>query len=83
MSDSSLRTLDHADLLQVRAGGLEEVLEAFLASALDSPHSRRAYGRHVQAAFRFWGVATLAEISGGHLAAFRAHVLGCTPTNVQ
>lgn len=75
MSEGGLRTLDQAGLLQVRAGGLVAVLEAFLAAALDSPHSRRAYGRQVRAAFQFWGAATLEEISGGHLAAFRAHVL--------
>lgn len=74
MSDG-LRTLDPAELRQVHAGGLVAVLEAFLAAALDSPHSRRAYGRHILEAFRFWGVATLEEISGGHLAAYRAHVL--------
>ena len=71
----AVRTLDRAPLAVAQVGGLDVVLEAFLASALDSPHSRRAYGRHVRAAFRFWGVATLAEIAGGHLAAFRAHVL--------
>lgn len=73
--NDSLRSLDPAELRQVHAGGLMAVLEAFLAAALDSPHSRRAYGRQVRAAFRFWGAVTLEELSGGHLAAFRAHIL--------
>lgn len=69
-----LRTLDTAPLLKGRTG-VEPILEAFLASALDSAHSRRAYGRHIRAAFRLWAGVSLEEISGSHLVAFRAHVL--------
>lgn len=75
MSHAGLRTLDPAELREVSAAGLAPVLEAFLASALDSPHSRRAYGRQVQSALQFWKVSGLTELTGGHLAAFRAHVL--------
>ncbi len=50
------------------------VLDAYLATAVDSDHTRRAYRRHVTAALDWCGVATLAELTGAGLAAYRAHV---------
>ena len=50
------------------------VLEAYLASALDSQHTRRAYRRHITSALQYLGVATLSELPGARLADFRAQV---------
>lgn len=51
------------------------VLDVYLET-LDSPHTRRAYERHVASALDALGVATLAEVTGEMLAAWRAHVTG-------
>jgi Phage integrase, N-terminal SAM-like domain len=51
------------------------VLDVYL-DTLDSPHTRRAYERHVAAALEALEVATLAEVTGEMLAAWRAHVTG-------
>jgi site-specific recombinase XerD len=51
------------------------VLDVYL-DTLDSPHTRRAYDRHVAAALDALGVATLAELTGEQLAAWRVHVTG-------
>ena len=40
------------------------VLDAFLDSATDSPHSRRAYGRHCRDALAVLGCNTLADLHG-------------------
>lgn len=61
-------------------------LEVFLDSRADSPHTRRAYRRHVNAAMAELGVATLADLTGEQLAAWRARLLDrdCAPaTNSQ
>ena len=50
------------------------VLDAYLASALDSQHTRRAYRRHITSALQHLEVATLSELSGARLADFRARV---------
>jgi integrase/recombinase XerD len=50
------------------------IVEAYLAAAVDSAHTRRAYRRHLGAAFEQQGVATVAELTGAHLAAYRAHI---------
>jgi Phage integrase, N-terminal SAM-like domain len=49
------------------------VLDVYL-DTLDSPHTRRSYERHAAAALEALGVATLAELTGEQLAAWRAHV---------
>ncbi len=69
-----VRTLDPGPLLEGKAG-LGAALKAYLTSALDSPHSRRAYGRALREAFAFWGVAGVEDLAGSHLAALRGHVL--------
>jgi site-specific recombinase XerD len=52
------------------------VVDAYLNATTDSPHTRRAYQRHLHAAFIWLGVATVAELHGAQLAAYRAHVVG-------
>lgn len=51
-------------------------LEAFLASAVDSPHTRRAYRRHIRDAFRIMAAADIAELQPTHLANYREVLLG-------
>jgi len=51
------------------------VLAVYL-DTLDSPHTRRAYERHIAAALEALAVATLAELTGELLAAWRAYVTG-------
>jgi hypothetical protein len=51
------------------------VLDVYL-DTLDSPHTRRSYERHIAAALETLQVATLAELTGELLAAWRAHVAG-------
>lgn len=50
-------------------------LEAFLMNALDSPHSRRAYKRHVRDAFGVMGVDTVAAVTPERLVLYRAVLL--------
>lgn len=54
--------------------GWPAVVAAYLAAGVDSDHTRRAYGRHLRAAFTTLGVATVADLTGADLAAYRAHV---------
>jgi len=65
------------DLVTV-AGGLPEEpqrirrpLEAFLSTAVDSEHTRRAYRRHILEAFRIMGLGGLGEVSADHLVHYR------------
>jgi site-specific recombinase XerD len=51
------------------------VVEAYLDAALDSPHTRRAYARHLRHAFAVLGVATVSELTGADLARYRADVI--------
>jgi site-specific recombinase XerD len=52
------------------------VVDAYLAAAVDSPHTRRAYRRHLHTAFGWLGVETVAELNGAQLAAYRAELTG-------
>jgi site-specific recombinase XerD len=49
--------------------------EAYLDAAIDSPHTRRAYERHLSNAFAGLGVASVSEVSGAELARYRAAVV--------
>src|SRR3712207_3712147 len=52
----------------------EPAIAAYLAAALDSEHTRRAYGRHLCAAaagFTDAGVGHVSDLTGAHLAAYR------------
>jgi len=49
-------------------------VRAFLDAVPDSPHTRRAYGRHLRDAFAFLQVDTLSEVTGAMLAGYRADV---------
>jgi site-specific recombinase XerD len=49
-------------------------LSLFLDAKADSPHTRRAYGRHVEAAMAAMNVYSLTELSGAALAEWRAKV---------
>jgi site-specific recombinase XerD len=53
----------------------ETVVEAYLDAAIDSPHTRRAYKRHLRYGFDVLGVATVSELSGADLARYRAAVV--------
>ncbi len=77
MPDTAIVTTTPAALPQLAAAAGTSwpvVLDAYLATAVDSDHTRRAYRRHVTAALEWCGVPTLAELTGGALAAYRAHV---------
>jgi integrase/recombinase XerC len=50
-------------------------LEAFLSSAVDSEHTRRAYRRHIKDAFRILGHASPVDVGPADLAAFREALL--------
>jgi site-specific recombinase XerD len=52
------------------------VLAAYVDAAVDSPHTRRAYARHVTDAMLAFGVSSLAELNGAMLASWRPHVAG-------
>jgi site-specific recombinase XerD len=54
--------------------GWSIVVDAYLAAAIDSDHTRRAYRRHLTQAFAILGVETVADVHGAHLAAYRAAV---------
>jgi site-specific recombinase XerD len=49
---------------------------AYLDAAIDSPHTRRAYQRHLQAAFSWLDVPSVADITGAQLAAYRDQLTG-------
>ena len=50
-------------------------LEAFLSSAVDSLHTRRAYRRHITQAFRGMGTVQVAELQPAHLVRYREVLL--------
>jgi len=50
------------------------VVDAYLAAAVDSDHTRRAYRRHLYTAFTTLGTVTVAEITGAALADYRARL---------
>jgi site-specific recombinase XerC len=52
----------------------QTVVTAFLDAESDSPHTRRAYARHLQSAFSAVGVATLDQLTAMHLAEHRLRV---------
>lgn len=51
-------------------------LNAFLATAVDSEHTRRAYRRHILEAFRLMGLTNLADLSAEHLVRYREVLMG-------
>ena len=53
----------------------ETVIEAYLDAAIDSVHTRRAYGRHLRDAFAVLRVTTVSELTGADLARYRASVI--------
>lgn len=55
--------------------GLEGPLQAFLGSAVDSEHTRRAYRRHIRDAFRIMGVFGPPDVNLGVLAAYREQLM--------
>jgi len=48
--------------------------DAYLAAAIDSAETRRAYRRALERAFAWLGIATVADLNGAMLAAYRAEV---------
>ena len=53
------------------------VVEGFLPAAATSDNTRRAY-RHdleIAAAFGEWGVSTVADVRGGHLASYGISII--------
>jgi site-specific recombinase XerD len=61
----------------IREGDLwEDVVDAFLAANVDSNNTRQAYRRHLRAAFGFFRVGTVAEVSGAMLAGYRTRLMG-------
>lgn len=50
-------------------------LDAFLNSAVDSLHTRRAYRRHIQEAFRIMGIEFVHALAPAHLIHYRASLL--------
>ncbi len=60
-------------IIPVSGPSRESILEAFLAR-LDSPHTRRAYHRHILAALDFLAVE-IGLVTGALLARYRAHVV--------
>ena len=39
------------------------VVDAYLAAAVDSPHTRRAYARHLETTFTWLGVISVGELT--------------------
>lgn len=60
----------------IRKAGFLAPLEAFLSSAVDSIHTRRAYRRHIQDAFRIAGALEVSELQAAHLVRYRELLLG-------
>ena len=58
------------------ATGWQRVLDAYLNTALDSPHSVRVYRRQCSKALERLGVVSLAELTGELLGRYRAEVVG-------
>ena len=54
---------------------LSNPLEAFLQSAVDSIHTRRAYKRHIQNTFKMLAVEYVQEMTPNHLIYYRAVLL--------
>lgn len=54
---------------------LDRALEMFLASAVDSPHTRRAYRRHLCAAFQALEATSLLDLEAERLADYRGKLL--------
>jgi len=49
-------------------------VDAYLAAAVDSDHTRRAYRRHLYTAFTTLGATTVADVNGAALAEYRARL---------
>jgi site-specific recombinase XerD len=56
-------------------GPWEQVLDVFLAANVDSNNTRQAYRRHLRAAFGFFRVRTVAEVTGAMLTGYRARLM--------
>lgn len=52
----------------------QTVVEAYLAGAIDSDNTRRAYRRHLVLCFTYLSVETVAEVNGAQLTSYRASV---------
>lgn len=50
------------------------VVDAFIAGAVDSDNTRRAYRRHLVLCFAYLGIHTVAEVNGARLASYRGAV---------
>ena len=62
---------------RVEALAWPPAINAYLAAAVDSDHTRRAYRRHLTVAaeaFTSAGVAHVTDLTGAHLAAYRQWV---------
>jgi integrase/recombinase XerC len=57
------------------ATDLERLVEAFLLSSIENPHTERAYRRHIMAALGMIGGIELADVSIGDLLAIRAALI--------
>lgn len=67
--DNGLISLEEA--LPAEPGGYRRPLEAFLSTAVDSEHTRRAYRRHITDAFDFMEIRSLTEVSADTLIRYR------------
>jgi len=66
-----------AQVLTVGSGSeFKRSLEAFLTTAFDSVHTRRAYRRHIQDAFDVMAVSSVPLLTPEHLAHYRKTLLG-------
>lgn len=63
------------ELVRLTGPRMAEVIDGYVNSSLDSPHSRRQYRRHLRDAIHWLRVEDLHELDGATLAAYRAHVM--------
>ena len=75
-ADGALNQVHTTDLMDLNASDTSTPgLEAFLASAVDSKHTRRAYQRHILDAFRIMGTSSLEHLHPNHLAGYRKELM--------
>lgn len=61
---------------KMKSPTLSVPLEAFLSTAVDSIHTRRAYRRHIKQAFRIMGISQVQAVQAAHLVHYREVLLG-------